>query len=307
VETILVVGVDSVVGANCAASLSSRQPVIGVAFHGHIQIPGCETELCRSTSTDAVLRIAERVAPQRIVYCGNGARSCWDGGERDAAELDRVAAWQDAADRVAAHWTHISSDGVFTGPWMFHAENGQSHCRSAEAVQLRTVEELIAARRPESLIVRTHAYGWSPNGAGWLEGLLNSLESGAGCQLDGVRHASPILATDLVEVVQKAWQSGLAGTYHIAGAERVNPVQFARRLAHEFGVPFLHVGSTESLTDRATGFGRGETSLQTRKVRRALGIGLPMLSEGIERLYQQRQNGYSSRVQGSDASQTRVA
>jgi dTDP-4-dehydrorhamnose reductase len=306
VETILIAGVDSVVGANCAASLSSRQPVVGVAFFDDVSIHNCETELCRSTTNEAVLRIVERVAPQRIVYCGSGARSCWDSAEHDVSELDRATAWHDAAERVAAHWTQISSDGVFTGPWMFHAENGQSWCTSQEAARLRMLEEQTATRRPEALIVRTHAFGWSPTGTGWLERVLEGLESGGGCPCDGVRHASPILVTDLVEVVQKAWQSGLAGTYHIAGAERVNPVQFVRRIANEFGQPFLHAGATESLTDKVVGFGRGETSLQTRKVRRALGIGLPMLSEGIERLYQQHQSGYRVRVQGRET-QTRVA
>jgi len=313
VETILVAGAEGVVGANFAASLSSRQPVVGVAFHDNVQISGCEVEACRTTAADAIQRIVQRVAPQRIVYCGAGAHSCWDPSpELLETELARVTAWQAAAEACDAHWTLISSDGVFTGPWMFHAENSQSWCDSGEATLLRQIEEQTIIRRPDSLIVRTHAFGWTPlrenSRDGWLERLLEGLDGGAACPLDGVRHASPVLATDLVEVVQKAWQAGLAGVYHIAGAERINPVQFARRVAHEFGLTFLHAGYTESLTDRVVGFGRGETSLQTRKVRRALGIGLPMLSEGMQRLYQQHIDGYRSRLRGHESLvRTRVA
>lgn len=311
-ETILVAGIDSVVGANFAASLAGRQPLAGVAFEDNVRIPGCETELCRNPSLESVQRIVQRVTPQRVVYCGAGAQSCWDAScEVTSQELDRVAAWLEAVTRCGAHWTLISSDGIFTGPWMFHAENSQSLCPSAEARVLRQVEDLTARRQPDALIVRTHAFGWSPAGDskrdGWLERLLDGLDDGAGCLLDGVRHASPILATDLVEVVEKAWRSGLAGVYHVAGAERVNPVQFARRLAHEFGHSFLHAGPAESLTDRAVGFGRGETSLQTRKVRRALGIGLPMLNEGLQRLFHQHQNGYRARLRGDAALRSRVA
>jgi dTDP-4-dehydrorhamnose reductase len=300
VETILVAGADSLVGANLAASLSSRQPVIGVAFRDAVRIAGCETELCRSTALDAIQAVVRRVSPQRVVYCGAGAQSCWDAAEIvDDTAVARAAAWQEAAAACGAQWTLISSDGIFTGPWMFHAENSQSWCASAAATALRQIEEQTASRHPEALIVRTHAFGWSPTcdgREGWLERLLAGFEEGAGCLLDGVRHASPILATDLVEVIQKAWQSGLAGVYHIAGAERVNPVQFARQVSHEFGLPFLHAGAPETLTDRATGFGRGETSLQTRKVRRALGIGLPMLSEGLQRLHQQQRDGFRNRL-----------
>lgn len=312
-ETILVAGVEGVVGANFAASLSGRQPLVGVAFQDHVQIQGCDLEYCRGSAQDAIDRIVQRVAPQRIVYCGPGAQSCWDPSpELGENELSRAAAWQAAAAACGAHWTLVSSDGVFTGPWMFHAENSHSWCASAEAAILRRIEEQTTAQRPEALIVRTHAFGWTPSSEavplGWLERLLEGLEVGACPSLDGVRHASPILATDLADVVQRAWQSGLAGVYHIAGAERVNPVQFARRIAHEFGLTFLHSGATESLTDRAVGFGRGETSLQTRKLRRALGIGLPMLSEGILRLYQQHLDGFRSRIRSHESlSRIRVA
>lgn len=311
-ETILVAGVDSVVGANFAVSLAGRHPLVGVAFQTPVRIPGCETELCRSTSADTVQRLLQRVSPQRIVYCGAGSQSCWDACcEVTPQELVRAQAWHDASASSGAHWTLISSDGIFTGPWMFHAENSQSLCPSQEAKILRQVEELTASRQPDALIVRTHAFGWSAGGEmpreSWLERLLEGLDDGAGCLLDGVRHASPILATDLVEIVEKAWRSGLAGVYHVAGAERVNPVQFARRLAREFGLSFLHAGPAESLTDRVVGFGRGETSLQTRKVRRALGIGLPLLQEGLQRLYQQQQNGYRARLRGDAPLRSRVA
>jgi len=313
VETILIAGVDGVAGANFAACLSSRQPVVGVALQDNVHLQGCDTELCRSTALETIQKLVDRIGPQRIVYCGAGAQSCWDtGGELAANEAERSAAWHQAAERCGAHWTLISSDGVFTGPWMFHAENSQSLCASSEATVLRSVEEQTAACRPDALIVRTHAFGWAPTGDssrhGWIERLLDGLDQGESCSLDGVRHASPILATDLVDVVVRAWNSGLAGLYHIAGAERVNPVQFARQLAHEFGLPFLRSGSSESLTDRVVGFGRGETSLQTRKVRRALGIGLPMLSEGLHRLYQQHQEGYRARLHGNESlTLTRVA
>ena len=31
------------------------------------------------------------------------------------------------------------------------------------------------------------------------------------------------MATDLAEVLKKSWESGLVGTHHIAGAERISP------------------------------------------------------------------------------------
>ena len=64
----------------------------------------------------------------------------------------------------------------------------------------------------------------------------------------------------------------------------------------------------ESLIDRPSGFGCGETSLQTRKIRRALGVSMPMLGEGLQRLFQQHVEGYRGRLSGQPSLPTsRVA
>ncbi|HET6426723.1 MAG TPA: sugar nucleotide-binding protein [Planctomycetaceae bacterium] len=307
VETILVAGVDTMVGANISISLAGLQPVVGIALKSEAAAPGLVEETCRSTSPEVIRRLVDRVAPDRIIYCGPGANCSWGNGTPQEADFVQANAWFTALADHPAPLTLISSDAVFTGPWMFHSENSESLCPSREAGLLRDVESSAMAHRNDALTIRTHAFGWSPQNNGWLEQVLESLEEQQPLSLDCVRHASPILATDLLAVLLKAWQSGLTGTYHIAGAERVNPVQFARRLAHEFALPFATMSQSESLTDRATGYGRGETSLQTRKVRRALGMGLPLFSEGMERLYRQHLDGYRSRLQAEETVPRRVA
>lgn len=304
-DTVLIVGVDTMIGANISASLAGLQPVVGIALQS--EAPGIAQETCRSTNADTIRRLVDRIAPDRIVYCGPGATPGWSDHGPQGTDLAQATAWFTALADHPAPITLISSDAVFTGPWMFHSENSESTCNSAEATLLRNVEAMAAARRSDVLIIRTHAFGWSPQNNGWLEQVLEAIEQQQPLTLDCVRHASPILVTDLLAVTLKAWQSGLTGTYHIAGAERVNPVQFARRLAHEFALPFCTVAGCESLTDRATGYGRGETSLQTRKVRRALGMGLPLFSEGVERLYRQHLDGYRSRLQAEETVPRRVA
>ena len=306
-DTILVVGVDSLVGANIAVSLTGLQPVVGVALKSEAAAAGMAQEVCRSSSPDVIRRLVDRIAPDRIVFCGPGATTGWSTQRPQETDLACATAWFTALADHSAPLTAISSDAVFTGPWMFHSENSDSVCQSTEAKILRDMEAAAIAHRGDALIIRTHAFGWSPTNDGWLEQILQSLEQQQPLSLDCVRHASPILATDLIAVLLKAWQTGLTGTYHIAGAERVNPVQFARRLAHEFALPFAAMAGSESLTDRATGYGRGETSLQTRKVRRALGMGLPLFSEGMERLYRQHLDGYRSRLQAETTAPRRVA
>jgi dTDP-4-dehydrorhamnose reductase len=179
---------------------------------------------------------------------------------------------------------------------MFHTESCDSFCQANEARTLRTLEEAVLKDSGNSLVIRTHAYGWSPRfDGGWIDGILAALESDQPPVFDCVAHATPILATDLADVLAAAWNAGLTGLSHIAGAERTNPHRFACALARVFD---LEPPQTIQLAPTATppaGFARGEASLHTRSIRRALGIGLPMLIEGLERLRAQHDQGFDRR------------
>ena len=307
---VLVAGVESVVGGNLAVCLARSQSVTGVSLSEPVSLGGCEVESFAGAGPDAVRQMIERVKPQRVIYCGAGSRTGWEaGGQPEESDVRQAADWITAARETKAHLTLVSSAAVFTGPWMFHSETSQSFCPSPSAQHLRAIETTAAEVCPDSLIVRTHAFGWQPGGKdGWLESLLGQLEPGRTNGLDCFRHASPILASDLADIISAAWGAGLSGVYHIAGAERANPVQFVRRLAHRFQLPDPAEPTGEFLVDRPAGYGCGETSLQTRKIRRALHICLPMLEDSVLRLFKQHSDGYRSRMTGrSNVPDSKVA
>ena len=297
---VLVAGVESVVGGNLAFCLARTQSVTGVSLSEPVSFSGCDIESLAGSSVDAVRQVIERVKPHRVIFCGAGSRTGWEGGGHpEEVDVRQAATWMAATRQTQTHLTLVSSGAIFTGPWMFHSENSQSFCPSPSAQHLRSIETAAAETCPDALIVRTHAFGWQPGGKpGWIESLLGQLELGQARGLDCFRHASPILASDLADIISRAWGAGLSGVYHIAGAERANPVQFVRRLAHHFQLPIPAAPAGEFLIDRPTGFGCGETSLQTRKIRRALHVSLPMLEDGVLRLFQQHADGYRSRLTG---------
>ena len=299
-DKVLIAGIDTVVGGNLAAGLAQQAPVTGVTLGEPTQIAGINLESRVASTPEAIQQIIQKVRPARVVLCGSAARSGWDGSVPPSeADLEQASWWSDAARQSGAQLTLISSDAIFTGPWMFHAENSHSLCPSSPAQTARDIEARVLANCPDALIVRTHAFGWQPGEkSGWIESLLTKLERGFDTDLDCTRYASPILASDLTEIISAAWTVGLSGIYHVAGAERVNPVQFASRLAQQFHLPIPLTMAMESLISRPSGFGCGETSLQTRKIRRALGVSMPMLDEGLQRLFQQHAEGDRGRLSG---------
>ena len=299
-DKVLVAGIETVVGGNLAAGLAQQSPITGVALGEPVQIAGIALEPRVACSPEAIQKLVQKLRPQRVVLCGNAARSGWNGGvPPNEVDLEQASWWSAAARQSGAQLTLISSDAIFTGPWMFHAENSSSLCPSAPARTARDTEARVLENCPDALIVRTHAFGWQPGeNPGWIESLLTKLERGFDTDLDCTRYASPILASDLTEIISAAWTVGLSGVYHVAGAERVNPVQFASRLAQQFHLPIPLTMAMESLIGRPSGFGCGETSLQTRKIRRALGVSMPMLDEGLQRLFQHHVEGYRGRLSG---------
>ncbi len=189
-------------------------------------------------------------------------------------------------------------------PRMFHEEDSPGLCHSLQAITIRAAEDQVREVSPEATIVRTNVFGWSPNHkrSGWVETMLAEIEAKRIVSQDHIRHSTPILATDLAEILERAHQEHLEGTYHVGGAERVSPLKFAQRLADQFDRPWLALRRETTLNEAAHGFGAGECSLQTKKIRKALCVAMPLLSEGLARLEAQHVNGYRERLTGASTS-----
>lgn len=304
VDNVLIVGVETVVGANLAVSLSERFCVSGLSASGPIPLAECRTGICDSFDADAVRQWASSVDACWIIVCDAAANSNWEqpetaiSGSSCVDNTTSLKNWAVVARELECPLTYISSDAVFTGPWMFHEEECTGLCASHVATAFRKMEKLVLETAPDAMVVRTNVFGWSTDadGLGWIERTLQDLESDLAGPFDYLRHATPILATDFVEILVKAFDAHLVGTYHIAGAERLNPNQFVERLADEFGLPSPMPVNGNCLSERPLGFGRGETSLHTHAIRKALGVTMPTIADGLRRLREQKLNGYCERL-----------
>ena len=303
-DTILIVGVDSCVGANLAATWADRYRIIGLAKNSKsMRILGCSIEDNSRSDTAAIQHAISQHRPAWIVYTGSAAQSIWDGPRlmvSNGAEANSIRNWADAAALNSCKFAFVSSDAIFTAPWMFHDENSECYCPSNLAKSIRSQEQIVRQSNPASLIVRTNAFGWSPDASGphWLERITAALESGQDVSLDSVNYATPIHACELANLVSLAFSAELSGTFHIAGSERINQERFIHSLAKRFELPLPRTNNTTCLSERPTGFGRGETSLSTRRISEALEVFLPMISESIEILFEQSRNGYLNGLNG---------
>lgn len=304
-EKLVIAGVDSILGGNMAAWLSERFEIVGVSFNDRVQINGCETSGSPGRDPHDIQEFVRSEQPDWLVYCGPWTDSAWN-GEQDTQQFlkagDQVLPWIKAAAECDCATTVVSSDAIFTGPWMFHDEASDRFCSTPAAGALRQMEDRILTESPATMLVRSHVFGWSSSSrtAGFIERTLSQMYSGRRLNLDCVRHATPILATDLAEILEQAYQAGLTGLHHIGGAERLNPYRLGTMLASQFGCPYTPAAPLEPLTERCTQFGASETSLQSLKIRKALGLSLPLVGEGLARLHVQSLNGYRDQFGTAD-------
>lgn len=306
-KTFLIVGIESVVGANLAASMCGQTRVVGISAGSNISLPGCERATLERGNADAIHNCLQQTRASHVIYCGSAARSSWEPASKGVDHSEALL-WAAATAREKRHFTLISSDAVFTGPWMFHDEDSTATCPSSEATGVRQVETRVREACDKSLVVRTNAFGWSTSGSkGWLETLLSGMENNQPLELDPICHATPILASDLADYLDPALDDELTGVFHIAGAERVSPHQFARQLASAFEVGSPATRTIRELAARPTGFGRGETSLQTRRFRSEYDCAMPLLNEGLARLVEQNRSGYRDRLSGQTTRQDKAA
>lgn len=310
-EKVLIVGVECVAGANLAAVFAPSFETTGLATTSAVRIEQCRISQLQQFDFATAAQIIQTEQPDEVVFCGSAARSCWDSPDTQIGSLDdtHAAAWASAAAQSGAGFTFISSDAVFTGPWMSHNEKDDHFCDTPQAILIRQAETAVREACPEALIVRTNVFGWSTDEtrSGFAESILTHAENGQPIELDGLRHSAPILASDLAAVLLKAWEAGQTGVLHIAGAERINPCQFAVRVASLAGLENPTFDQQARLSRPVTGFGRGETMLDCRKARRKLGVSMPMIDEGIGRMLEQRENGFLAQLRSEAATATRVA
>jgi len=297
VKTFLVVGVETIAGANIAAAFAEKYSVTTWASQAGYEIANCDALDHRLSPSDAVAASEADI----LVYCGPAARSSWEPQTKSLTNdtiLIDLQLWANAAQSSGMRFVMVSSDAVFTSPWLFHDEESHGLCGSYQAQVIRAAEDHLLEVAPEALILRTNIFGWSPAGddTGWIETLIRDVETKRIVQQDHVRHAAPILATDFADILDRACQEELTGIYHVAGAERINPLQFTQRLADRFDLPWLAMRRESSLTELPQGFGEGECSLQTKKIRKDLCVAMPLLSEGLERLCEQAENGFRDKL-----------
>jgi dTDP-4-dehydrorhamnose reductase len=193
----------------------------------------------------------------------------------------------------------MSTDSVFDGQSGDYQESDAPRPLNHYAASKLAAEAVVQALLPDHLIVRANIFGWNAQPKSSLaEWVLGRLEAGE--QVPGFTDAvfAPLLVNTLADIMLAMLMRPASGLYHVASRNAVSKYEFALTLATVFGLPDGLVKPTLVGTSLKTLRPRN-TTLDTRKFRRDIGIALPAVSEDVQRFRLLRDTGFVDRLKAA--------
>jgi dTDP-4-dehydrorhamnose reductase len=241
-----------------------------------------------------------RVKPDSIIHCAAATNVDWCEDHPQETELVNVGASSHLAaiaSQLSARFLYVSTDSVFEGKQGNYTEADEPAPLNIYAKSKLCGEQEVLRRCPSALIARVNSYGWNaqdkPSLAEWILGQL-----AAGKQVRGFTdvHFCPLLANDLAEILLAMLDRGLSGLYHVVGSERASKYEFARRVAMTFGFELERIVPTQLAEAKLRAARPLDVSLNTGKVRLALGRSMPDVESGLGRFRTLGEQGYPQRL-----------
>ncbi len=296
---VLITGAAGLLGSHFAAALAGDHRVTGTDRHawwGDRPVEFIQDDLLTPGFIEALLA---QVSPDVLIHCAGLVNV-------DRCEEEPALAYAMNAELTArlaralsqkALFVYITTDGIFRGDAPMATEETLPCPRTVYGRSKLHGEWDVEILRHTSLIIRSNFFGWSSgrkqSSAEWLHA---ALERGAPVTLFDDLFFTPIYVTHLVERVVALVTGGHRGTFHVAGRDRVSKHQFGLALADRAGLSAAAIvrGSLDAASLAAPR--PKDISLNSDKVRLAIGRDAPSIEDGITEFLADRGRPLSDRA-----------
>jgi len=236
---LLITGASGLYGSKLAETATARNHKVYAGYTHNPPAHGTPIKLDITDKTQ-VYKAIEKAKPDAIVH----AAALTD---VDKCETNKQLAWKtnvegtkniaEAANTQHAFLLYISTDYVFNGEKGQYTETDTPNPINHYGLTKLKAEELVKTAVNTYCIARTSVlYGATPaagktNFALWL---LNRLEKNEPAKIVTDQWNTPTLNTNLADMTLEILERTLTGTFHLAGATRINRYDFAKQLAQAF-------------------------------------------------------------------------
>jgi dTDP-4-dehydrorhamnose reductase len=304
---ILITGVSGLLGINLALEMAAEHHVVGVTNDHPLRVSalpaGKAFEIIQADLTipGKLKNLLDSVQPEWIIHCAALANldACETNPQlahRLNAEVPGELAMLTA--KAGVRLIHISTDAVFDGKKGEYDEEDSPNPLSVYARSKLEGERRVIDANPEAVVARVNLHGWSITGKRSLaEFFFYNLQAGKTVLGFTDVYFCPVLANDLAPIFITMLEKGLTGLYHAVSGESLTKYDFGLRIASKFGLNenLIRPASVEEAGLKAARSPR--LTLKTEKLSRALGMQLPIILPGIDRLYRLYQQDYPKMLQ----------
>lgn len=294
---LVVTGASGLLGASLLTRAQSLgRAVTGLCHRHEITIPGLRIHAVDLTDPAAIRQALTPLHPAQIIHCAAATNVDWceeHSGEAEAINCHAAAHLSELALELGSRFVYISTDAVFDGQRGGYSETDKPAPLNAYAKSKLRGEQEVFARNPAAVIARVNIYGWNAQDKLSLaEWVLEKLAAGKPVPGFTDIHFTPILVNDLSDLLLRMLDCGMSGLYHVGGAEKISKFEFARRVAAAFSFDPSQVVPARVAEVGLRAKRPPDISLNTEKIRAALGQSMPDVESGLRRFRALRDQGY---------------
>jgi dTDP-4-dehydrorhamnose reductase len=288
-ESWLVTGASGLLGRRlCADLLAEGHPVYGVRREHPVPDGVREIVADLSAPVDAG-RLLDLAGASHVVHAAalTDVDRCETHGQQANHMHNTVTATlADAAAARRAQFVMISTDQLWS---ILDAPADERLLPDPVNVYGRTKaagESAALAHCPSALVVRTNFFGHgTPCRPSPSDLILDAVRGSGSDRGFADVWFTPIALPLLCGLLLRLVAGGAAGIVHLAGAERLSKLDFARRLATHVGLPADRVDPGSGAAARLAAARPADMSLNCERAERLLGTGMPTLDQSLEAAY----------------------
>jgi dTDP-4-dehydrorhamnose reductase len=295
---LLVTGGSGMLGSYVASQAASTGWETVVTYSTHApDLPSCEKISLDIREIEAAEKALADLRPDVVIHTAAIAKpNICEERKMDAFQTNVLGTYNmvRAAEKVSAHFIQISTDMVFSGEKNPLRTDDQIAPPNYYGLTKAAAEAAVNASSTSTAIVRTSViYGPRkfPHLDSFSDKVIENLRNGQPMQayIDQTRPAVP--AWNLAEVLLEIAERRLTGTFHAVCPEPSTRLQFAKRIAREFGFDESLL-SPIYMDETTSNAGRPKILvLDTISTQRALNTRLLGFEEGIRALKERMKKG----------------
>lgn len=286
-----ITGIAGLLGNNIVKKLVNRCEITGVDILD-LAIPNITYEKFSLYETQRLKEHIARVKPDAVIHtaaavnvdeCEENPEWAYKLNEEVTGDITKICK------DLAVKLVYISSDAVFDGEdKKLYTETDTVNPLNVYA-KTKLGGEKYVLTCPQNLVFRTNIYGQNiQDKKSFGEWIVSSLEEGKTLNMFEDIDFSPILVSDLAEIIYKALEADLCGLYHVCATGCISKYEFGMKLKEIFN---LHTGNINKAQSEMMHFKARRSKhmgMSNARIRHELGIKIRTPEESIrefKRLY----------------------